>query len=683
MDRPRALVFTLLICMPFGACKERTTGVVPEPGTAATGAPSAAASSPPSVVAEPAPPSLPEANRADATDPEHPALVFENGTPRKVDARDLAAQGYTLIDLRDDWTPYIFAEFHDADGQVLPNRYRPVFIGLANERTDGDGRPLRPGEKSYLEVFGIPPTPRVIRQRMLEDEEKACHAEVDYALLAQVDRIPSRTAAEQSAHQASIRRLRKQLEDARVKGRHETLDALVVADPALADELKAVQDADRREQAWPEIVERLKCEGHAKPNARLKLDMNDGVSRDAVLSFQLRNKIYEYPGLRTETMKTLGKRPLQTNWEQFARMLRERVADAAAILEDGTAEMDGQPPTWVDSKGQTHPVENLIERFTQEALVQMGLETPEKLLAFFRAHPAEDFSWMRVAVKLSPLPEYYSRHMDLDLVVDRGDVWYDDSWKDTGELFVHGRDRLPKLSLYVTHNGQRFPLIRWPTTIGGWRAEQASNGYEYYRYKNSDVGRRVMRKILSGPTWVAPPSTPIRGLVKAADVNGKRERIVNYDEMGPGYLSAYGLVAGYFVVPGRDGRPDFDNGIRAHGSSDYLSITNRSKFSHGCHRLWNHAAVRLYDFLLNRRDKVVIGDIPLNASRTFYKDGAIFELRHVSRGFEFQLTPPLPVNVLEGRIRGRRQEPYAGYVPKPDVIYPPGPVPNPKGGVEP
>ena len=33
-------------------------------------------------------------------------------------------------------------------------------------------------------------------------------------------------------------------------------------------------------------------------------------------------------------------------------------------------------------------------------------------------------------------------------------------------------------------------------------------------------------------------------------VNGGRW-VVNYDELGPGYLSAYGLVAGYFVVPGR------------------------------------------------------------------------------------------------------------------------------------
>jgi len=668
----------LTATVSVAACGERPPPTVPEAASAPS-APPTAASTP-----ESSPPGAPPAaDRAVEADIAHPALVFQDGQPRRVEAADLEGQGYTLIDLTDTWTPLIFAEFRDAEGQILPNRYRPIYIGLANEQSDGDGRPLDSGERNYFEVYGIPPTPRVVRARMLEDEAAPCQAQINYDLLSQVDRIPARTAKEEAAHAASIKRLRKQLEAAQAAGKHATIDALVAADASFADEWKAVQDAERRALAWPEIVKRLKCEGHAKANAKLKLDMNDGVSRDAIQSFQFRHKVYEYPGLRTETMVAFGKRPVQGNFEQFQRVMRERVADAAGILEDGTAQVDGQPATWVDAQGQARPVENLIDAYAQVAMSQMGVETPEKLLAFFQAHPPEDFAWLKVAVKLPPRPEYYSKHMDLDLVVDRGDVWYDESWNAQGELFAHSRERMPKLVLYATHNGQRFPLIKWPTTIGGWRAEQASNGYEYYRYKGSDVGKRVIRKIISGPTWVAPPSTPIRGLVKAANVNGKRQRIVNYDEMGPGYLSAYGLVAGYFVVPGKDARSDFDNGIRAHGSSDHLSITNRSKFSHGCHRLWNHAAVRLYDFLLNHRDRQVMGDIPLNASRTFYKDGEVFELRHVTRGFEFQLTPPLPVEVLEGRIRGRRQRPFEGYLPKPDVVYPPGPMPSVKGGGEP
>ena len=36
--------------------------------------------------------------------------------------------------------------------------------------------------------------------------------------------------------------------------------------------------------------------------------------------------------------------------------------------------------------------------------------------------------------------------------------------------------------------GEKVPLVCWRTTIGGWRSELASDGQEYYRYKESDVG---------------------------------------------------------------------------------------------------------------------------------------------------------------------------------------------------
>ena len=111
----------------------------------------------------------------------------------------------------------------------------------------------------------------------------------------------------------------------------------------------------------------------------------------------------------------------------------------------------------------------------------------------------------------------------------------------------------------------------------------------------------MIRQVVSGPVWIAPASTPIRSLVKGKTVNERWMRVVNYDELGPGYLSAYGLVAGYFVVPGQNGRPDWDNGVRAHGSSDYLSIYSANGFSHGCHRLPNHIAIRMYSFILRHR----------------------------------------------------------------------------------
>ena len=47
---------------------------------------------------------------------------------------------------------------------------------------------------------------------------------------------------------------------------------------------------------------------------------------------------------------------------------------------------------------------------------------------------------------------------------------------------------------------------------------------------------------------------------------------------------------------GPDGARFFDNGIRTHGSFDYPSL--RGRFSHGCHRLYNQLAMRLFSFVL-------------------------------------------------------------------------------------
>ena len=42
------------------------------------------------------------------------------------------------------------------DGATLVNRYRATFVGLSNDKTDGDGQPLGPGERNYLALLGIP-----------------------------------------------------------------------------------------------------------------------------------------------------------------------------------------------------------------------------------------------------------------------------------------------------------------------------------------------------------------------------------------------------------------------------------------------------------------------------------------------------------------------------------------------
>src|SRR4029077_8231333 len=97
------------------------------------------------------------------------------GEERWIEAEAAEAAGSTLVDLSDAWTPYIFAEQTGPDGQPLPNRYRRIFVGLANDQLDEDGEALEPGTKNYLELYGIFPSLSVLRARFLEDDQHPCH----------------------------------------------------------------------------------------------------------------------------------------------------------------------------------------------------------------------------------------------------------------------------------------------------------------------------------------------------------------------------------------------------------------------------------------------------------------------------------------------------------------------------
>jgi hypothetical protein len=590
------------------------------------------------------------------------ALVVVDGAERWVGAKAIESVGYTLIDLRDTWTPSIFAEEHTPEGVPLPNHYRRVFLGLANDQLDSDGQPLEPGEKNYLELYGVFPSLSVLRQRFVQSETQPCHDQESVTVLEAVETVSYVAPKDERKVAQRVARFAKNLEIERRRAKVADLQALVALKPGLKAQLEAVEKHAAEEAALAAVERRLGCEQLLAKDSKHVAGVYDEPMRLAVRRFQQKHMIYEANFLRRRTVDALARPLLDNDYDSLVRVLRERVIDAAGVIEDGTG------------ANKAFPARNLADELTQTAIAQLGLGDAGSALAFLKRRSPQDFATLRAAVKLPPRPNYYAPHMDLSIVVDRGDVWYDLPFDAEGKFRNRARSRYPSLTLFVTHEGQKIPLARWRTTIGGWRAEQAPDGYEYFRYKASDVGPRVIRQIVSGPVWIAPTSTPIRSLVKAKTVNKSWTKIVNYDELGPGYLSAYGLVAGYFVRPGRDGGPDWDNGVRAHGSSDYLSIYSVNGYSHGCHRLPNHIAIRLYSFILKHRNKLVMGDQPLGFTRQFLQNETVYEIKIPSRGYAYVLDPPLPVNVLEGTIKGTQKQPIGGYVPKPDTIYP-GPPP--------
>jgi len=586
----------------------------------------------------------------------------ENFEERQVDADAARARGLTVVDLSDAWAPSVL----DGAG------YRSVFTGLAADRGDGDGQPLAAGERNYLELYGIPPALSVLRRRFLIDARGACARAFDAEALLAVDQIRTWGASTEQKELAKHRAREARLQAAARAAGADSVQAL-----AEATDARVVRDAkehvrfEAERLAFAEVEKRLACEGLMDARKH-KAGVYDTEMRTAMLDFQQKQSVMDQADIKRATLEALARQPLDNDFAALERVLTERAMHAAGFIEDGSVGesiSDPSYPTFLGADGARHRVPDLATASRDATLTALGIATPEDAVAFFARHPRDDFRWLKVAVRLPAPPEYYSRAMDLSVEIDRGDVWYDFPFDAAGVRQPQPRERFPQLTLFVKWRGERVPLVRWRTTVGGWRAEVASDRQEYFRYKGSDVGPRVWRHIVTAPVWIPPPSSPLGSMTKEKRVAGTYVRVTNYDETGPGYLSAYGMVAAIHeeMRKGPDGARYFDNGIRTHGSFDYASL--RGRFSHGCHRLYNQLAMRIFSFVLDHRRSRLVGSVAAGYRRAFYSKGEVFEMRLPSRGTYRELTPPMPVEVLEGRIKGTLTKPITGYVPKPGVKY--------------
>jgi hypothetical protein len=193
-------------------------------------------------------------------------------------------------------------------------------------------------------------------------------------------------------------------------------------------------------------------------------------------------------------------------------------------------------------------------------------------------------------------------------------------------------------------------LCRWPTTIGGWKTFQKSDGSMALKYKESITGDAVWRDVMATPTWHPFSGLPTRRLlVKRGDTWEPKTEII-----GPGYRAAYGLVAiVHHQIEGRDekGEPQLtDYRIRSHGTPGYRAVKRGE--SNGCHRLHNYVALRLAGFLVKHRANVRDGLVPEDYVRNLEYKGQKVALESESKGYRFKLTPPVPVTVLDGDVKG-------------------------------
>jgi len=349
--------------------------------------------------------------------------------------------------------------------------------------------------------------------------------------------------------------------------------------------------------------------------------------------------------LETRTILLTDSREL--DFRALLRTLRERVVDATGLLEDGSAlgvagEVQGRtldssefrPLPLQASKAAAAPAEpaaaaagppakitgapDLISAATQAASQALGWTSPDAVLAStVVAAPAPPSSRRArkpparkglqplpaaVAIRLPPPPAYHSPKMELRAEIDRGEVVLARPQldKDGHKKWRPPVSDRPTLTLFARSGDGEVALCRWPTTIGGWKTIQKSDGSMALKYKESITGDALWSEVLAGPTWHPPSGLPVRKLlVKRGDTFVPKSEIV-----GPGYRAGYGLVAiVHHQIMGVNEKGEKqlqDLLIRTHGTPAYRSVKRGE--SAGCHRLHNYLAIRLTGFLVKHRE---------------------------------------------------------------------------------
>jgi hypothetical protein len=508
------------------------------------------------------------------------------------------------------------------------------------------------------------PSLAIVRARLADDPRHFCHAFIDSDPIARLDRPYSQDDKNLVRYAEQVRAaLEVQLERERARRDLPDLDALAGI-PALAPIHARWKKLADQHAGIAAAQKHFVCEGFlTEADTDGSMTWRTG---NATELFQRRNFLMPNERLDQETREALALDSREHDFRLALRILRERVADAAGLLEDGTAGSGPQPilGRMLDpapmraARGGERPLPgaapDLVSAATEAAARQLGWLDPAGARAFLTRHPGG----VRVAIALPPPPAYHASHMDLAAEIDRGDVWYDPF--PIPRYTAHR----PTLVLYVNDGGTRRPLIRWPTTIGGWADQRTAEGL-VQKWKESEVGPRVWRDLYAAPTWLPPPTTPDRDLVKNL-YNG--HYALKSEVLGPGPHAAYGmtLLVHHQIVKRTDGSERFDdNGIGTHGSASVTSVVNGT--SHGCHRLYNQLAVRLVDFLLRHREHIVRGEQPALYRRVVFHRNERFVADIRTRGFLYELTPPVAINVLPGNIRSDRKIPPRDSAPaRPD-----------------
>jgi len=617
--------------------------------------------------------------RAPTTPPkpraQQPAPLWKDGkVAGDIDMTQARAARDVVLDLGEEWVPYIFSERSSPTDEPLPQSYRATYLALARGEYPNDHHGIRAKKDRYLELYGILPSLSLLRTRFREAKRQDCASKVDLEPLKQYQRIvPYIDNPKARRDSSQFLSVEQRIKQAMTK---QGVDAPSKLDPSrlgAADKyaLKQYEKIAPTALVIRAAQARLACEGFFDPKTNYTDGALDWATNDAIAMFERKHRIFGWGFISRDTVEALKEPPLEGERQAVVRVLTERAMHAAGFLEDGsTWPKPDKPRVFRGKDGKEHPVPNLEQELRDHIVKAFGLETPDSTLAWLEslgALPGEKLA----AFEGPETPEYYSNNMDFSVVIDRGDIWYEFPYDEQGKERAQPVQRRPTLTFFTEYLGEKIPLVRYGTTVGGWRSELI-DGTEMWKFKGSPVGQRVWKQIVAAPVWLAPPGTTVRTLI-IRDFRSKTGYAINWHELGPSYASAYGLVAAYHATfkEGDDGELEVqgDEGIRTHGSVDYMSIMQRH--SHGCHRLHNHIAVRLLSFVLAHRPHKRVGQkfvgYKNTVKNTAETDDSEYIIEIPKTGYIFQLERPVPVEVLRGRVVGRKRTPITTALPKYDA----------------
>jgi hypothetical protein len=604
-----------------------------------------------------------------------PVPLWKDGTVAgEFDASQPRAGREFVIDLGEQWVPYIFSERSMPNEQpVAQSSYRATYLALARGEYPNDHHGIRAKKDRYLELYGILPTLSLLRARFHEAQKQDCASKIDLEPLKQYQRIvpyvDNPKARRDSTQFLGVEQRIKQIMAKQGVDAPTKIDAarLTTGEKGALKQYEKVAPTALVIRA---AQQRLACEGFLEAKTNYTDGALDWATNEAIALFERKHRVFGWGFISRDTVEALKEPPLEGERQAVLRVLTERAMHAAGFIEDGSTPSRGDKQTFRGKDGKDHPIPNLEKELRDDIVKAFGLDTPESTLAWLDS--LGDIGTEKlVALEGPEEPEYHSNNMELSIYIDRGDVWYEFPYDEQGRERPQPVHRRPMLTVYTDYLGQKIPMARFGTTVGGWRSELI-DGNEMWKYKGSPVGQRVWRQIIAAPVWLAPPGTPVRTLI-IRDYRSKTGYGINLHELGPSYASAYGLVAAYHskFKEGDDGEVEIqgDEGIRTHGSVDYMSIMQRH--SHGCHRLHNHIAVRLMSFVLAHRPHTRVGQKTVayknTVKNTADNDDSEYVIEIPKTGYIFELERPLPVDVVAGRVLGRRKTPITVALPKFDT----------------